>query len=206
MQTLSYAGQVMAQTKKTTKALTRKQTRFVEEYLVDLNATQASIRSGYSAKNADKIGPELLGKTRVAQAVAKAMQTRSERTKITTDRVLQEFSRIGLSDMRDFLSWGPDGVKVKDSGELTEDQARAVAEVSETRGDKGGAIKLKLHDKQAALVNCARHLGMFVDRVDLSANVTFNINLGGGGGYFKSEVIEGEAVEVREIEREEPHG
>ena len=71
-----------------------------------------------------------------------------------------------------------------------------------SRIEKGGAIKLKLHDKQAALVNCGRHLGMFVDRVDLSANVTFNINLGGDPG----EVIEGEAVEVPEIEHEEPHG
>lgn len=50
-------------------ALTAKQQRFVEEYLVDLNATQAAIRAGYSAKNADKIGPELLGKTRVAEAI-----------------------------------------------------------------------------------------------------------------------------------------
>ena len=201
MQTFSYAGQVMAQTKKTTKALTPKQTRFVEEYLVDLNATQAAIRSGYSAKNADKIGPELLGKTRVSQAVAKAIQTRSERTKITTDRVLKEFSRIGFSDMRDFMSWGSDGVKVKDSGDLTEDQARAVAEVSETKGDKGGAIKLRLHDKQAALVNCARHLGMFKDKLDVGGNVTFHLNFGGDAG----KVIEGEAVEVPEIEHEEPH-
>jgi phage terminase small subunit len=161
--------------------------------LADLNATQAAIRSGYSAKNADKIGPELLGKTRVAQAVAKAMQTRSERTKITTDQVLKEFSRIGLSDMRDFVSWGPDGVKVKESGELTEDQARAVAEVSETKGDKGGAIKLKLHDKQAALVNCGRHLGMFAERLDINANVTFNLNFGPPA----DDCLEAEVVEVR---------
>ncbi len=69
--------------------LTPKQARFVEEYLLDLNATQAAIRAGYSARNADKIGPELLGKTRVAEAVKAAQQARTERTEITQDEVIQ---------------------------------------------------------------------------------------------------------------------
>ncbi len=70
-------------------SLTPKQARFVEEYLLDLNATQAAIRAGYSARNADKIGPELLGKTRVAEAVKAAQQARSGRTEITQDEVIQ---------------------------------------------------------------------------------------------------------------------
>ncbi len=70
-------------------SLTPRQARFVEEYLVDLNATQAAIRAGYSARNADKIGPELLGKTRVAEAVKAAQQARTERTGITQDEVIQ---------------------------------------------------------------------------------------------------------------------
>ncbi len=69
--------------------MTPKQQRFVEEYLIDLNATQAAIRAGYSARNADKIGPELLGKTRVAEAVKAAQQARTERTEITQDEVIQ---------------------------------------------------------------------------------------------------------------------
>ena len=77
--------------------LTDKQKRFVEEYLVDLNATQAAIRAGYSAKNADKIGHELLGKTRVSEAIHAAMDERSVRTGITQDRVLQELAAIGFS-------------------------------------------------------------------------------------------------------------
>ena len=59
--------------------MTPKQQRFVEEYLIDLNATQASIRAGYSAKNADKIGPELLGKTGVAEAIQAALALRPVR-------------------------------------------------------------------------------------------------------------------------------
>ncbi len=69
--------------------MTPKQQRFVEEYLIDLNATQAAIRAGYSARNADKIGPELLGKTRVAEAVKAAQQARTGRTEITQDEVIQ---------------------------------------------------------------------------------------------------------------------
>ena len=73
--------------------LTPKQQRFVLEYLVDLNATQAATRAGYSAKNADKIGPELLGKTRVAEAIAQAVKARSERTEITQDEVIEGLKR-----------------------------------------------------------------------------------------------------------------
>ncbi len=69
-------------------ALTPKQQAFVTEYLVDLNATQAAIRAGYSERNADKIGPELLGKTRVAEAIQAALAARSQRTEITQDYVL----------------------------------------------------------------------------------------------------------------------
>lgn len=66
---------------------------FVKEYLVDLNATQAAIRAGYSAKNADKIGPELLGKTRVAAAIQTAKAERMERVEIKADDVLKGIVR-----------------------------------------------------------------------------------------------------------------
>jgi len=68
--------------------LTPKQQLFVKEYLIDLNATQAAIRAGYSKKNADKIGPELIGKTRIQAALQKEMDKRAERTGITADYVL----------------------------------------------------------------------------------------------------------------------
>ena len=70
------------------RKLSPKQKLFVAEYLVDLNATQACIRAGYSAKTADRIGPELLGKTCVSAAIAEQMQAREERTLITADYVL----------------------------------------------------------------------------------------------------------------------
>ena len=74
--------------------MTPKQQRFVAEYLVDLNATQAAIRAGYSAKNADKIGPELLGKTRVADAIQKEQEARSEATGTTAAWVVRELKKV----------------------------------------------------------------------------------------------------------------
>ncbi len=69
--------------------LTPKQARFVEEYLIDLNATQAAIRAGYSAKTANEQGAQLLAKLSIRQAVAEAQAVRSKRTEITQDEVIQ---------------------------------------------------------------------------------------------------------------------
>lgn len=76
------------------KKLTDKQKLFVGEYLVDLNATNAAIRAGYSKKNADKIGSQLLGKARVHEAIQKAMDKRSKRTEIKADSVLEGICEV----------------------------------------------------------------------------------------------------------------
>ncbi len=68
---------------------TPKQARFVEEYLVDLNATQAAIRAGYSKKTANEQGAQLLAKLSIREAVAEAQEARSERTGITQDEVIR---------------------------------------------------------------------------------------------------------------------
>ena len=69
--------------------MTPKQIRFVEEYLIDLNATQAATRAGYSAKRAAEQGYQLLQKTTVQQAIQNAQQARSKRTEITQDEVIE---------------------------------------------------------------------------------------------------------------------
>jgi phage terminase small subunit len=76
------------------KGLTPKQAAFVQEYLCDLNATQAAIRAGYSATNAGKIGPELLGKTRIAESIAEQTKKRAEKTARTALHVLQDIQRV----------------------------------------------------------------------------------------------------------------
>ena len=68
--------------------ITPKQQRFADEYLIDLNATQAAIRAGYSVKTAEQQGNRLLGNAKVAAYIALAQANRSERTEITQDYVL----------------------------------------------------------------------------------------------------------------------
>ena len=84
--------------------LTAKQQRFCDEYLIDLNATQAAIRAGYSKKNADKIGSELLGKTRVAEYISERKADRMVRTEITQDMVLKELANIAFSNAADYAN------------------------------------------------------------------------------------------------------
>lgn len=156
-------------------ALNAKQRRFVDEYLIDLNATQAAIRAGYSKKTAAQIAEKLLRKADIQAEITKKQQKRSSRTEITQDRVLAELARIGFSDIRKAVKWGETQLRVADSetgeteayhglalissDDIDDDTAAAIAEVSE--GPKG--IKIKFHDKKGALADLAKHVG--VDRI-----------------------------------------
>lgn len=169
--------------------LTPKQQVFVDEYLKDLNASQACIRTGYSQKTSRSMGVQLLAKPNIQHAVAMAMAQRSERTSITADRVLQELGRIAFFDMRKL--YREDG-SLKAMHELDDDAAAVLAgvdvvEVSKASVVEGEVIhtpeftkKVKVPDKVAALGLAMRHLGMLRDKVehtgkdgkDLPAGVT----------------------------------
>jgi phage terminase small subunit len=150
--------------------LTPKQEMFVKEYLVDLNATQAAIRAGYSEATAMEQGYQLLQKTSVQAKLQAALNARSRRTEITADRVLKEYARLGFFDPRKLFNddGSPKGIQ-----ELDDDTAAAiagleVAEIYEGQGDKrqfvGYLKKYKITDKKGALDSIAKHLGMFVER------------------------------------------
>ena len=157
-------------------ALTAKQQRFVDEYLIDLNATQAAIRVGYSKKTADQQASRLLTNVKVREYLAQRQADRANRTEITQDKVLKELAKIGFSDIRKIVRWGetqvrmvdgeddgPEdmvpyhGLALIDSAEVDDSTAAAIAEVSQSRD----GLKVKLHDKKGALVDIGRHLGMF---------------------------------------------
>lgn len=138
--------------------LTEKQQRFVEEYLIDLNAKASAIRAGYSPRSAHQIGHELLGKPHVAAAIAAAKAARSERTRIEADRVLMEYARLAFANITDVMSWTSKKVQLKPSKEITEHDAAAIKEVSQTITDAGGTMRIRMHDKLGALDALARHL------------------------------------------------
>ena len=159
-------------------AITDKQQRFVQEYLIDLNATKAAVRAGYSPRTANEQGARLLAKVSIRSAVEKAMKDRETRTHITQDRVLQELARLAFSDIR--KAFNDDGT-LKLPQELDADTAAALAGIDTTTTKVGGGEedspvsittkKVKIFDKGAALTLAMRHLGMFNDKVELSGNV-----------------------------------
>ena len=142
-------------------ALTEKQKLFVEEYLVDLNATKAAKRAGYSEKTAAEQACRLLINVKVQEAIQKAMEKRRHRTGITQDRVLQELAAIGFSKSTDFVHIDDHGcVILTPTDDLTEDQQRAIASIKE--GKFG--IEVKSYDKIRALELLGQHLGMFTGK------------------------------------------
>lgn len=139
-------------------ALNEKQLRFAEEYLVDLNATQAAIRAGYSAKTANRIGQRLLTKVDVQKEIQEGKRKRTIRTQITQDSVLRELAAIGFARATDYAFIAEDGhVVLTPTERLTDDQKIAVAGVKETQF----GVEVKMHDKLRALEMLGKHLGLF---------------------------------------------
>jgi phage terminase small subunit len=160
-------------------SLTPKQERFVAEYLIDLNATQAAIRAGYSEKTAAAIGSENLTKPEIAAAIADGRAKLASKAEVTAERVISELAKLGFANMADYMRAATNGDPYFDFAGLTRDQAAALQEVTvedfvDGRGDDARDVKrvrFKLADKRAALVDLGRHLGIFKDKVEHSGEV-----------------------------------
>ena len=139
------------------------QRRFVSEYVVDFNATQAAIRANYSVKTAYSQGQRLLKSVEIAAAIDAEMTLIMERARIKADRVVRELARVAFANMDSFAQWSNGGVKLKDSDDLSFDEKAAVAEISETVTANGGTVKFKLHPKLPALEQLAKYLGLNQD-------------------------------------------
>jgi phage terminase small subunit len=171
-----------------------KQRRFVEEYLLDLNASAAAVRAGYSPDplSAGNIGRLLLKDPRVKLAVDQAIQERSERTGIKQDDVLREIGRIAFSDARKLVH--PDGSLIP-LQDLDEDTARAVASVKvkvlKTREGlvlPEAILEYKFWDKNSALEKAGKHLRLFGDVIENQVN-TLHITINKGGRPDASELL-----------------
>lgn len=179
----------MAEKKKKAKnSLTPKQKKFGDEFLIDLNGTQAAIRAGYSAKNADKIASQLLGKTRVREYIEGRMKGLEEKTGISQEKVLKEIAAVAFADVTDYAQIiekpletfvGGQAVPIENvdgslkmhryvepvlTENLTETQRKALASIKE--GKHG--IEIKTHDKLKALQMLGDYLSLFTDKERLS--------------------------------------
>ncbi len=148
--------------------MTKKQKRFIEEYLIDLNATQAAIRAGYSPDTAYSIGNENMKKPEIKAKIDKAMAERSKRTGVNADRVVRELAKIAFVNAGDVIdaetaTLKPDAAR--------EDTAAIQSVKVKTFGEDGLEREIKMADKLKALELLGKHLGMFKDKVELSGTL-----------------------------------
>lgn len=173
-------------------ALTDKQKRFCEEYLIDLNATQAAIRAGYSPKTAEQTASRLLRNVKVQEYIAKRQKELSRSTEITQERVIKELALIAFSNNADYAHVVEKKLQVEAGGalvdvldkdgkpvmyrtvepvlteELTEEQKRALAVIKKGRD----GLEVKSCDKVKALELLGKHLGIFTDKIEANVNDT----------------------------------
>ena len=154
-------------------ALSERKLQFVDAYIVDPNALRAAEIAKY--KQPQVLGHRLLKDPEIQAELARRRELLTEKSEVTAEMVLRELGRIGFANIRDVVAWDSDSVTFKGSSELTADQAAAIAEVSMTTSKDGIAqVRLKLHDKKAALDSIGKVLGMFIDR---SHNTNLDLTL-----------------------------
>lgn len=161
--------------KRTTPAqsLSRQQELFCREYIIDLNATQAYIRAGYSPKGANTSGPKLLASPRIASRVQQLFDERANKISVNAETVLSELLRIARSDIRKLFD-----VKTKvllSPDEWSDDVAAAVSSIEvdeifdgygKDRVLIGHTRKVKMWDKTRGLEMLGKHLKLFDRRIE----------------------------------------
>ena len=149
--------------------LTEKQQRFVDEYLIDLNATQAAIRAGYSVDSARDIGCENLTKPNIQSSIAKAMAERSKRTGVNQDRIVEELAKIAFVNIADVVDTDDCTVlQNASSDDLACIESVKVKEFPTKDGGIGTEREVKLASKMKALELLGKHLGMWNDKLDVN--------------------------------------
>lgn len=158
-------------------SLNPQQRRFVEEYIIDLNAQEAAIRAGYAVNSASVQGCRLLTKDKIKAAIEDAMHERSRRTGVTADKLVEQLAKIAFSDLKSFVEWDKDGVIIKDPAQI---DGTVLAEIAEQwtetpQGFKNGRTKIKLNDKLKAIELLGKHLGMFRENVNVNGSMAVTI-------------------------------
>ena len=152
-------------------ALTKKQKRFVEEYLVDLNATQAAIRAGYSTASARQIADENMSKPDIKNAIEKALAERSKRTGVNADRIIQELAKLAFINPTDVMNMDEATVR----GDANRDDTAAISSVKvKTIPTEDGNIterEVRTYDKIKALELLGKHIGMFTDKFKIEGAI-----------------------------------
>lgn len=155
--------------------MTRKQERFVEEYLVDLCATQAAIRAGYSPATAGAIGAENLKKPQIRARIDQAMAELSRRTGVNQERVIRELAKVAFVNATDIVDFESAKLLPTATPEDTAAIASVKVKTIPTADGLGVEREIRMADKLKALELLGKHFGMFTDNVRLSGDVGVQI-------------------------------
>ena len=175
--------------------LSAKRQRFVDEYCIDFNGTQAAIRAGYSIKSANEQAARLLANVSVKRALEEKRAEISESSKLKTSDVIDELKNIAFSDITQVVSFNAAKAKVKSSRKLSEDAKKTIASVSQTQN----GLTVKLHDKVKALELLGRYLNIFTDRVEVDGcglGLILNMNAPAADKNKDSECVEVDKVSI----------
>lgn len=154
-------------------ALTPKQKMFIDEYLVDLNATQAAIRAGYSPKTAKDIACENLAKPNIKSEIDKRMAERSRRVGMNADRILHELGKLAFVKIEDVVDFETGSIKPT----ATSDDLAAIQSIKIKPGEYGVEKEVKFYDKKSTLELLGKHIGMWTDKLDVDAEVDMELNI-----------------------------
>lgn len=169
------------------KPLTPKQERFVEEYLIDLNGTQAAIRAGYAPNSASVEGARQLANANVRARIDIALAERSRRTGVNSDIVIQELAKIARVNPVAVIDPATGEVKTDSPDDLAA-IASVRVKVTPTKNGEMVEREVRMADKIKALELLGRHLGMFIERRELT---------GKDGGPIQLEAMTAEQREQR---------
>jgi phage terminase small subunit len=145
-----------------------RQEMFCREYIISLNATEAAIKAGYSKRTARQQGQRLFTNVDVQERIAELQKESFGRAEIDADRVLKELEHLATYDPRKVLDWGPDGFRIKDSSELTAQEAKIITGLSESPSQWGWRRQVKLADRLRALELLGKHYSLFAKRLHIS--------------------------------------
>ena len=151
--------------------LTEKQQRFIDEYLIDLNATQAAIRAGYSVKTAREQASQNLTKLNIQQAISEKMAERSKRTGVNQDRIVLELAKIAFVNAADVIDSDDATIKAGATADDTAAIQSVKVKVIPTKEGEGVEREIRLNDKLKALELLGKHLGMWNDKLDVNVNI-----------------------------------
>lgn len=191
-------------------ALSDKHARFVSEYLIDLNATQAAIRAGYSPDSARSTGPEILLNPEVKAAVDTALAETARRNALLRQRVIDELEILAFANIRDYVD--VDTMTFRPGVEVPEVVWRAISSIQIKRG---GGVEFKLCDKITALTKLGQHLGVMAEKHELSGpggspiqteskvEHSGKVDLFATIGRYEAEILEGMEREQAERDAED---